>query len=333
MFEPFRRRSKLAIVCAIAILMSLPAMNVSAQNRALKIGLATAGVAHMLLYIADSEGMFKAEGLDVQLVLFASDAASAQGLTAGAVQVNSGSISSVLNSHATGRDLTTFWCITNMPGYVWYGKPEFKSIKDLKGKGRMGVSSIASQTHRLSAWALRSAGLDPEKDVQFLGVGGPLQRVAALKAGQVDVIPATPPGTYILERDGFKPILVLQDIMPEFVYETFYARKATIEKDESAIRSMIRATIKAKQWAEKNRDGATAILMKKLGADASERAIYRRTVDHALPFYPDDGHFAEKSIDVFLEFYRDEGRIKTLPKHSAFTDYRFLDHFKANPVR
>lgn len=326
------RRIAVAMLLALALGGLTPTAQAQ-QLKPFKVGLSVADVAHLLLYVSEAKGLFKAEGLDTQLVLFTSDAASAQGLTAGAVQVNSGSMVAVLNSFATNRDLTTFWSTTNLPGYIWFGSAKYNSIKDLKGKGKVGISSIASLSHRVSAWAIKEAGLDPDKDIQFVAVGGPLERVAALKAGQVDVIPATPPGIFILEQDGFKPLLKLEEVLPEFVYETFYARKETIEKEGDAIKALIRAITKAKRWALENRDETTEILMKKLGADASQKGIYRKTVDWALPYFPDDGHFATKSVDVFLQFYRDQGRIKEIPQHSAFTDYRFIEFFKANPIR
>ena len=328
-------RNALGAILGLALAGALAGMqDAAAQTKFnLKIGLSVPDIAHLPLYVADAQGIFKEEGLDAQLVTFESDSAAAQGLTAGAVQVNSGSIAAVLDSYSTGRDLITFWSDSNLPGYIWYGNPKFSSIKDLKGGGKIGISSIASLTHRLSQWVVAEAGMDPAKDVQYVAVGGPLARVAALKAGQVDAIPATPPGMFLLEQDGFKALLNLKDVLPEFEYETFYARKATLTQDADAIKAMLRAYVRGIRWAKANPDAATDILMKNLGAQPGEKAIYRKSVDMALPYFPENGAFAEKSIDVFLQFYLEQGKIKSIPSHDAFTDYSFIEAFKKNPVK
>ena len=298
-----------------------------------KIGMAVPDISNLLLYVAKEKGNFKGEGLDVELVQFSSDAPAAQALTAGAVTVNNASIFPVLDSHVAKRDLAAIWSVSNMPGYVWYGLPKYSSISELKGAGKIGVSGIGSQTYYISSWAMERAGLNPKTDVTFIPLGGPLERVAGLKAGQVDAIPATVPGMFILEHEGFKRLLSLKDLTPQFCYEVLYARRSNLARDEPSLRAVIRATVKAKAWALEHRDEATQILMKSLGAPADQAGVYREAVDFALPYFPVDGQFPDQSIDVFLGFYRDQGRIKEIPDHASFIDYRLIDYFQQHPIQ
>jgi NitT/TauT family transport system substrate-binding protein len=330
-----------ALGCVVAAIVTATGTAANAQGRsgaalekaAVKIGLSVPDPAHLPLHVAEAKGLFPQEGLEVQLVQFESDSGAAQGLTAGAVDINAGSITIVLDSLVANRDLVTFRSDSNLPGYIWYGPAKYSSIKELKGRGRIGISRLGSLTHRISAWAVAQAGLDPEKDVSYIQAGGPLDRVAALKAGQVDVIPATLPGSFLLEQDGFRPLLQLKDVLPEFQFETLYARRGFLRQHPETTKAVVRAWIKAVRWANANRDEATEILMKRLGAKPEERDIYRKTVDASLPYFREDGKFAEKSIDVFLQFYKDQGRIKDIPPHTAFTDYSIIEYFQRNPVR
>lgn len=290
----------------------------------LRIGLSVPDPVHTLLYIAEAKGFTREAGLKTEIVQFRGGGPAAQALTAGAVDVDQSSIFEVIDSFSHGRDLTAVWSVSLLPAYVWYGKPEYKSLNDLKGKGKIGVSSMASMTYSMIHWAVAGAGLDPDRDVSYVAMGGPLERVAALRAGQVDAIPATPPGTYLLQQEGFTPLLDLRDVMPEFQFEVLYMRRGKIEELAPAIKALIRAELHAKAWAMQNRDEATDILMKSLGARAEDRAIYRRTIDFILPYFPDDGRYAEKSIQLFLEFYRAQGKLKEIPPLSAFIDKRFI---------
>lgn len=318
---------------AACVFVSAISPSIAQTKTPLKLGLSVPDIAHLPSYVAEAKGFFGEEGLEVQQVQFESDAASAQGLTAGAVDVNAGSIAAVLNSYATGRDLITFWSASNLPGYIWYGQAKYSSIKDLKGKGKIGISSFASLTHRLTAWAVAETGMNPEKDIQYVAVGGPLERVAALRAQQVDAIPATAPGMFMLEQEGFKPLLDLKEVLSEFQYETYYARRATLTSKADVIKAMLRAQVRAIRWSKQNPVEAAEILMKNLGAKPEHKDFYVKSVKFALPYFPENGAFAEKSIDVMQQFYKDQGQIKDIAPHTAFTDYRFIEFFKANPIK
>lgn len=320
MFTTGVRKTLGAVAVSLAVLAG-PAL---AQDKPVKIGLVTGDIANLTVYVGEAKGFFKEAGLDAQIVQFGSDAAAAQGLTAGAVQLNVGSIGSVINSYATGRDLTAFWSVINMPAYQWYGLPKFNNFKELKG-GRIGISSFSSLAHRISEWAVAYNGMDPKKDVQYVAVGGPLERLAALKVGQVDAIPASPPGSLMLEEMGFKLLFDLKDAFPEFEYEVYYARKGTIERDRDLINRVINAQTKAIVWAKANPEETTQIVMNRSGVNKDLYRFYRKTVDMALPYYPEKGTFAEKSIDVFVQFYKDQGQIKDNPPLSAFIDFSFVE--------
>jgi NitT/TauT family transport system substrate-binding protein len=323
--------SAAAMLAAGGLTQAVPARAQTLTD--VRIGFAVPDVSNLLVYVAADKGLFAAEGLQVQQIQFQSDFAAVEGITAGAVDIVCGSIAAVLSSYATGRDFEAFWSVSNLPGYIWYGPAKYKSLRDLKGHGKIGISSYNSQTHLLSEWAVAQIGLNPTKDVTYIAIGGPGQRVAALRAGQVDAIPATPPGMFILEQEGFKPLLTLKSILPQYEYETYYARKGYLAKNPDVVRKVLTASIKAIRWCKANPDQATSILMKYLEAKPSERAIYRRTIDFAVPYFPEDGHFADQSIDVLLQFDKALGQIKTMPKsHAAFTDYSFIDYFKSHPV-
>ncbi len=325
----FRIKRFIARLFAVATLFG--AYGAGAQP--LTIGFSTTDVSNLLVYIAKDRKMFEAEGLQTNFITFQNDNAAAQALMAGAVQVNCASIFPVFESHAVGRDFTAIWGLSNLPGYNWYSLPAFKSLDDLKGKGVVGVSAIGAMSHQLSAWALTQVGVDPAKDIRFLALGGPMERVAALKAGQVSLIPATPPGTFILEAEGYKPLIELKSIAPEFTYETYYTRRSTIKRDEVALRKMLAATIKAKRWAVDNRAEATKILMANMGAPDDQVDIYRKSVDFALEYSPESGEFPPKSVDVLIGFYTEKGRFKSAPEHSVLIDRTFIDYFKTNPVK
>jgi NitT/TauT family transport system substrate-binding protein len=329
-------RSALLKTLLLAVVAALLLQSADARAQApqqLKLGILGSDVANLLIYVGDAQGLFKAEGLDLKIVTFSSDAAAAQGLTAGAVDVNVGSIVAILNSYSAGHDLKPFWSVSNFPAYTWYGLPKYASMTDLKGGGKIGISSFSSLTHVLTQWAVSQVGLVPDKDVLYVAVGGPLERVAALRAGQVDAIPATPPGSYLLEQEGFKLLLDLKTVSPQFEYETFYGRQATLAKQADAITLLLRAEIRAGRWASQHSREAADILMKSAGAPADQQAVYVRAVEAALPYFPEDGDFPATAIQSFAQFYQQAGKLKAVPTLDELVDRRFVEYFRANPVQ
>lgn len=310
-----------------------PAPKPKLEKTSMKLGVSVKDTGFLPVYVADAKGFFKEEGVNVELVNFSGGSAQAQAVAGGAVDFAAGAITEVIDGYVANKGWKAFWAESNYPVYVWYGKPEYNSIKDLKGKGKIAVSRLGSLTHQISAWVVKQAGLDPEKDVQYVQAGNPLDRVAALKAGQVDAIPATPPGTFILAQDGYKILAQLKDYLPEFQYEVFYATDKTIKENPETLKAVIRAWTRATQYAKKNPKEATDILMKYLGAKEEDRESLAKTVEQMLPSFREDGQYATDSINVFLQFYKEKGDLKEVPKLDAILDYSMAEYMKANPVK
>ncbi|MEZ5653933.1 MAG: ABC transporter substrate-binding protein [Burkholderiaceae bacterium] len=79
------------------------------------------------------------------------------------------------------------------------------SIRDLKGK-RIGVVARGAATEVWTGAVLKAAGLDPAKDVTFVGTGGQATAIAAFENKQVDVQFAYPPLSAKLAQGSYKVV-------------------------------------------------------------------------------------------------------------------------------
>jgi NitT/TauT family transport system substrate-binding protein len=75
-------------------------------------------------------------------------------------------------------------------------------LKAFKG-ARIGASTIGGGPAQYTRYLLRTAGLDPERDVKILGVGFGAARMAALRTNQVDVTLGDSPEADQVELEGF----------------------------------------------------------------------------------------------------------------------------------
>jgi NitT/TauT family transport system substrate-binding protein len=91
--------------------------------------------------------------------------------------------------------------VDNAP-YVLVGRPQIKSMHDLKGK-KIAVSSLGGMSTLLVREMVARSGLDPDRDVTYLAVGGSETRSGAMGAGFVDAALMTIPLNYAPERQGY----------------------------------------------------------------------------------------------------------------------------------
>src|SRR5690348_3946180 len=148
------------------------------------VGLSSVNVAFLPVYVTEAKGFFKDEGLDVLLVLFNAGATNLQALIGGDVQIMGSAFVETVGGHAAGIDVKNFWGICNLMPFQLYSQPDFKSMKQAKGK-RFAISRFGSLTDFLTRATLRHFGVD-EKEVTILQIGSTPARFAALAAKGVD---------------------------------------------------------------------------------------------------------------------------------------------------
>src|SRR6195952_5086862 len=159
---------------------------------------------YLPLTIAETQGYFKAEGLEVTVADFAGGSRALQALVGGSADVTSGAFEHTINMQVKGQRLRAFVLQGRAPQIVLGVNPKtmpnYKSIADLKGK-KIGVTAPGSSTNVLANFVLAKAGLRPG-DVSIIGVGAGSGAVAAMRAGQIDAISNLDPVITLLTRSG-----------------------------------------------------------------------------------------------------------------------------------
>lgn len=110
---------------------------------------------------------------------------------------------------------------------IYSGKPDIKSIKDLKGR-TIGIGSLGAMVHTYMVALLRKEGVD-ENSVNFVNIGGNVEIFRAVSAGIIDAGPGEP--QFMQELDKYK-VHVVSEIyksLPEFVGQASYAATRVIE--------------------------------------------------------------------------------------------------------
>ena len=159
---------------------------------------------YLPLTIAERNGYFKAEGLDVEILDFPGGARALQALLGGSVDVVSGAYEHTITQQAKGQNIEALVLQGKYAGIV-LGMTKakaaaYKSPADLKGM-KIGVTAPGSSTNMFVNILLAKAGLKPDA-VAIIGVGAAAGAVAIMKRGEIDAISNLDPVISQLESDG-----------------------------------------------------------------------------------------------------------------------------------
>ncbi|HTE86256.1 MAG TPA: ABC transporter substrate-binding protein [Dehalococcoidia bacterium] len=158
------------------------------------------------LYSAIDQGIFKKNGLDLNLVQIPGTNAVAA-LLSGQVQVIGCGGGEVVASAAAGSDAVAVVVQTPVFTGDLYVTPEIKSPADLKGK-KVGIALPGGTSDQTLRLALQHFGLVPDKDVTFISTGSIENQAAALLSGAIQGTNVTPgPNSVKLEAQGVKPLV------------------------------------------------------------------------------------------------------------------------------
>jgi NitT/TauT family transport system substrate-binding protein len=298
------RKGKVALTLIASILWFV-GFFVSPSHGKLIVGLSSVNVAFLPVYVTEDRGFFKAEGLDVLLVLFNAGATNLQALVGGDIQIMGSAFVETIGGRGAGFDVKNFWGICNLMPFQLYSQPDFKSMKQAKGK-RFAISRFGSLTDFLTRASLRHFGIDP-KDVTILQIGSTPARFAALSAKGVDASVVWFPVTEIAQSQGYNKLLDLKEVFPEWPYETFAAKESFLSKEKEQVAKFLRAYQRGVRYTRENKDDSVRILRKYVKIDPA----YAPTgYDEYRDSFPLNGQIAEKVIPTVIEQEFEAGRLK-----------------------
>ncbi len=149
----------------------------------------------------------------------------------------------VFFQRSKGADLYIIAGWRNQHTHVWIAAPHIKSLADLKGK-RIGISDFGSNKQwGISIW-VRKAGLNPDRDVEWVrGIYYPIH-IEALRSGKVDCIPVAVWEAEELKKEGFNPLVTLKDQYPQGRPERIIAATGRIlEEKPDWVKSFLKGLI------------------------------------------------------------------------------------------
>ena len=252
----------MGLILALLLLVVGAASNARAE--VLKIAIPSTTQAVLPFTIARDKGYYRAEGLDVELILMSAPIASRALLSGDVTVATVGGAG--LPPLLRGSPFKYLFTSYNRPMFWLYAKPEIRDVKGLKNK-RVGVSGIGSGPDSLMREVLRQNGLDPNRDVAVLSLGVMPTIFAGLQNGIVDAAMLSPPVTFKAEEAGFRELVSFpkQDFVE--LQGSVLVRDASLQSDAAQIEKFLRGTYKGFRYIRENRAGTIPIIARYLRID------------------------------------------------------------------
>ena len=152
------------IIVLLMLLIGHPLASAQTARRVMSGYAATSGP-HAVLWIARDAGLFEKNGLRTDVAYIRSGSTMAQTLVSGEIQMSQMGGPAMLAAGVAGMDVTFVAVALNTTPIVIMGT--VSKMEELKGKS-IGVTRYGSNTDISARFAIRKAGLQPEKDIALI---------------------------------------------------------------------------------------------------------------------------------------------------------------------
>jgi len=294
-----RRWNLLAAIAAVCLAVASPVAFAQAPEKPkLQIGVGGKSLFYYLpLTIAERQGYFKAEGLDVEVLDFPGGAKALQALIGGSVDVVSGAYEHTISQQAKGQNIEALFLQGKYAGIVLgmskAKAPQYKSPKDLKGM-KIGVTAPGSSTNMFVNILLAKDGLKPDA-VSIIGVGAGAGAVAIMKRGEIDAISNLDPVISMLEAAGDIVSVIdtrtakgMQDVYGgAYAAGCIYVPVEFSKKYPNTAQAVVNAMMRALRFIQNSTpDQIVAAVPSEYYTD---KALYKAALEKNLETYKHDG--------------------------------------------
>lgn len=235
---------------------------VTKELQTVKLSEVVRSVFYAPIYIAINEGLFKEEGLSIDLSTGQGADKTMQQLLSGNVDIGFSGPEQVVYIYNQGREdyPVVFAQLTQRDGSFLVGRNEEVNFdwKSLKGKELIGGRPGGIPEMALE-YVLRQNGIDPKTDVSMVTNIDFTATAGAFKSGTGEYVALFEPTASMLEKDGSGKIVAsIGESAGSIAYTCFYTTKSYMDKNPEVIQKFTNAIYKGQQWFATHSDEEVA---------------------------------------------------------------------------
>jgi len=292
------RRLPLLLV-SFFILLALPTATL-AQRKTLRVSYPAPATVYLPLWVASDAGLFKKNGVEVELVHVGSSPIAMAAYLAGEIDILGGGGSAGPNAYLRGqRDLVFFGSMNSKFVFSVYAHPSIANMAGVRGK-RVGVTRFGGTMDFATRHFLRQNGFDPGREVTMVQVGRVPDILSGLIAGSLDVGTMAFPYDIKAKEGGYRELADLSQSGARYASSSFLARRQFLVQNKARAEGFVRAIIEAMQFIRIRRDDGIKILARY--TRMSDMKVLAQTYDyHSRVIWPRVPEILPEDLKLVLE--------------------------------
>jgi len=275
------------------------------------------------LWFARDVGLSEKYNLYGKLVFIQGGSVLLQAMIAGQAQAAQNGIAETVTAILRGGDVRMLGVTSKIFPYSMIVAKNIKTAKDLVG-GKLAVNRLADVSAIASQVALRKLGLNPDKDVTMLQVGGSPQRLAALQSGAVQAAALDFMSGLRLSKLGYT---VLSQVSLNYPYLGPVVSGRFLRENPAAAEAFLKAFVEAIARFKQNREEGVKALARYM--KSNETDVLNKAYDFiATEFYAENLEPDAKSFQELVDEIGDReplAKKATIPQVFDMTIVRKLD--------
>jgi NitT/TauT family transport system substrate-binding protein len=305
----------------------------------IKVTVPAPSTAFAPLYHAQAAGYFTEEGLDVEIAVVPGTA-SIQAVLARDAQFTMAPGTYQLMAYEKGPRLLSAMSILtrNVINIVLHkdvararGITEKSLLTDkvraLKGL-RISGGAPGGFAHQVLNSHLLRAGLDPQKDIDIVGLGPTQALLAALEQRQIDGFATGTPTPEAAVARGFGVMVVDNSAgedpdFAEFMMDVLMMTPETAKQQTALVRKVVRALLRSNAWML-DHPAEQALPFMKLVLKGLDDAVMLAGLQKTKLGIPRDGRVTERAVTLTQEFLRRVGALKATIPYDQIVTNEFL---------
>lgn len=276
----------------------------------------------MAFWMPKEAGIFDKYGLDVNLVLMQAASVAAAALVSGDAQISSNSGAFVVESNFSGSDLVMVAAVVNSMIFSLMVDPSIKSPNDLKGK-KLGITKFGSATDFSARFALKQWGLEPDKDVTILQMGGVPEILTGMEAKGIQGGPLSPPTVTQAKKKGYTELIDLSASAP-YVTTAIVVTRSYAKSHEQEVRDYLKAVIEGIHRYKTDKEFALKVLSKYTKIEDKE--VLEDTYNYFSKLFQPVPYVKAEAVKTVLDEYaQKEPRAKSAKPEEFFDNHYLKD--------
>ncbi|HET7087466.1 MAG TPA: ABC transporter substrate-binding protein [Anaerolineae bacterium] len=274
---------------------------------------------NVLVELADAQGWFKEEGIESREIVIIDQGQIIPALIGGSLMTAQQDTDAIAAANLAGEPVFFISTYRDKEPWIFGVAKGINSAEDLKGKQVSG-GQLGSRNENNGKEMLRRLGLDPEKDVEWVPVGGGSDgRVQGVIGGVIAGTVMQDRHMKLIEDAGGKILYNERESVPQ---DCYCAHRSWLDKNERTAIGFIKATFKAREYVlDLSRKDEIIEFMKSRGYEFPEAFVLG--YEDLLAIMSPTGTF---TVDTMVKLIQDAVKAGTLEKEvdwHTFVDLKY----------